>query len=289
MEELKNDKITVIISAHGAELQSIKSAEGREYLWQGDEKYWPRRSPLLFPIVCGLWNGQYRVDGKTYELPRHGFARDMDFDVIEKTESSVTYELTSNEETMKVYPYEFGLNVSYFLNDDMINVVWTVRNMGKEEMHFQIGGHPAFNLPDVGEGDKVEGPLLFDNEQPLTRIIGNTGGCIKPERYDVKTDRHIWAFDEESFADDAVILDKSQVGMAVIVDKEGRPQIGLSFDCPCLGIWTPSGKHAPFLCIEPWYGVHDWAGYEGEFKDKYLMNHLLPGATFMASYEIKVF
>ena len=289
MEELKNDKITVIISAHGAELQSIKSAEGREYLWQGDEKYWPRRSPLLFPIVCGLWNGQYRVDGKTYELPRHGFARDMDFDVIEKTESSVTYELTSNEETMKVYPHECGLNVSYFLNDDMINVVWTVRNMGKEEMHFQIGGHPAFNLPDVGEGDKVEGTLLFDNEQPLTRIIGNTGGCIKPERYDVKTDRHIWAFDEESFADDAVILDKSQVGMAVIVDKEGRPQIGLSFDCPCLGIWTPYGKHAPFLCIEPWYGVHDWAGYEGEFKDKYLMNHLLPGATFMASYEIKVF
>ena len=289
MEELKNDKITVIISAHGAELQSIKSAEGREYLWQGDEKYWPRRSPLLFPIVCGLWNGQYRVDGKTYELPRHGFARDMDFDVIEKTESSVTYELTSNEETMKVYPYEFGLNVSYFLNDDMINVVWTVRNMGKEEMHFQIGGHPAFNLPDVGEGDKVEGTLLFDNEQPLTRIIGNTGGCIKPERYDVKTDRHIWAFDEESFADDAVILDKSQVGMAVIVDKEGRPQIGLSFDCPCLGIWTPYGKHAPFLCIEPWYGVHDWAGYEGEFKDKYLMNQLLPGGTFMASYEIKVF
>ena len=171
----------------------------------------------------------------------------------------------------------------------MINVVGTVRNMGKEEMHFQIGGHPAFNLPDVGEGDKVEGTLLFDNEQPLTRIIGNTGGCIKPERYDVKTDRHIWAFDEESFADDAVILDKSQVGMAVIVDKEGRPQIGLSFDCPCLGIWTPYGKHAPFLCIEPWYGVHDWAGYEGEFKDKYLMNHLLPGATFMASYEIKVF
>ena len=289
MEELKNDKITVIISAHGAELQSIKSAEGREYLWQGDEKYWPRRSPLLFPIVCGLWNGQYRVDGKTYELPRHGFARDMDFEVIEKTESSVTYELTSNEETMKVYPYEFGLNVSYFLNDDMINVGWTVRNMGKEEMHFQIGGHPAFNLPDVGEGDKVEGTLLFDNEQPLTRIIGNTGGCIKPERYDVKTDHHIWAFDEESFADDAVILDKSQVGMAVIVDKEGRPEIGLSFDCPCLGIWTPYGKHAPFLCIEPWLGVHDWAGYEGEFKDQYLINHFLPGATFMASYEIKVF
>ena len=289
MEQLKNEKLTVVISSHGAELQSIKNEEGREYLWQGDEKYWPRRSPLLFPIVCGLWKGQYRVDGKTYELPRHGFARDMDFEVVEKSDTSVTYELTSSEETMKVYPYEFGLNVTYVLSDDTINVIWSVKNLGKEEMHFQIGGHPAFNLPGVAEGDKMQGAILFDNEEPLTRIIGNTEGCIKPERYEVKTTKHVWAFPEESFADDAVILDKSQVGLAVLLDADGRPQIGLSFDAPCVGIWSPYGKNAPFVCIEPWFGVHDWAEYSGEFKDKYLMNHLLPGALFMSNYEIKVF
>lgn len=289
MELLKNDKLTVEISSHGAELQSIKNAEGREYLWQGDGKYWPRRSPLLFPIVCGLWKGQYRVDGKTYELPRHGFARDMDFIVVEKSDTYVTYELTSNEETLKVYPYEFGLNVKYILNDDTIDVLWSVSNLGKEEMHFQIGGHPAFNLPGVNEGEKMEGAIMFDNEQPLTRIIGNTEGCIKPERHEVKTEKHVWLFDEESFADDAVIFDKSQVGLAVLLDSDGRPQIGLSFDAPCVGIWSPYGKNAPFVCIEPWYGVHDWAEYTGEFKDKYLMNHLLPGATFLSQYEIKVF
>ena len=289
MELLKNDRLTVEISSHGAELQSIKNADGREYLWQGDEKYWPRRSPLLFPIVCGLWKGQYRVDGKTYELPRHGFARDMDFVVVEKSATSVTYELTSNEETLKVYPYEFGLNVTYILNEDTINVVWSVQNLGKQEIHFQIGGHPAFNLPGVKEGDKMEGAILFDNEEPLTRIIGNTEGCIKPERYEVKTAQHVWLFDEESFADDAVILDKSQVGLAVLLDSDGRPQIGLSFDAPCVGIWSPYGKNAPFVCIEPWYGVQDWAEYTGEVKDKYLMNHLLPGASFLSQYEIKVF
>ena len=152
MEILKNDKLTVEVSSHGAELQSIKNAEGHEYLWQGDEKYWPRRSPLLFPIVCGLWKDEYRVDGKTYSLPRHGFARDMDFVVLDKTETSVTYGLDANEETLKVYPYEFHLNVRYVLKEDTVNVFWIVKNTGKEEMHFQVGGHPAFNLPDVAEG-----------------------------------------------------------------------------------------------------------------------------------------
>ncbi|MDY4854376.1 MAG: aldose 1-epimerase family protein [Prevotella sp.] len=289
MEILKNDKLTVEISSHGAELQSIKNAEGHEYLWQGDEKYWPRRSPLLFPIVCGLWKDEYRVDGKTYSLPRHGFARDMDFEVLNKTETTVTYGLDANDETMKVYPYDFHLNVRYVLKDDTLNVFWVVKNVGKEEMHFQVGGHPAFNLPDVAEGDKMHGRILFDNEKPLTRIIGNTGGCIKPERYEVKTEHHAWKFDEESFADDAVILDKSQVGMTILLDDNGNPKVGLSFDAPCVGIWSPYGKNAPFVCIEPWFGIHDWAEYDGEFKDKYLMNHLQPGAVFMGNYEIKIF
>ena len=289
MEQLKNEKLTVEISSHGAELQSIRNAEGREYLWQGDEKYWPRRSPLLFPIVCGLWKDEYRVDGRTFNLPRHGFARDMDFEVVEKSDTSVTYTLESNAQTREVYPYDFELDVTYILNDDNINVIWSVKNTGKEEMHFQIGGHPAFNLPGVAEGDQMHGSILFDNVEPLTRIIGNTGGCIKPERYELKTDRQVWNFDEESFADDAVILDKSQVGLAVIQDAEGKPQVGLAFEAPCVGIWSPYGKNAPFVCIEPWYGVHDWVGYEGEFKDKYLMNHLLPGAMFVSDYEIKIF
>lgn len=289
MEQLKSDKLIVEISAHGAELQSIRTLEGREYLWQGDEKYWPRRSPLLFPIVCGLWKGKYRVEGETYELPRHGFARDMDFTLVEKTPFMVTYQLVATEETLKVYPYDFGVSVTYILNGDTLSVSWSVKNFDEDEMHFQIGGHPAFNLPGIKEGEKMEGAILFDNENPLTRIIGNTEGCIKPERYDVKTEKHIWAFDEESFADDAVILDKSQVGLAVLLDSDGRPQIGISTDAPCLGIWSPYGKNAPFVCLEPWFGIHDWAGYEGEFKDKYLMNHLLPGAVFMGSYEIKVF
>lgn len=289
MEQLKSDKLIVEISAHGAELQSIRTLEGREYLWQGDEKYWPRRSPLLFPIVCGLWKGKYRVEGETYELPRHGFARDMDFTLVEKTPFMVTYQLVATEETLKVYPYDFGVSVTYILNGDTLSVSWSVKNFDEDEMHFQIGGHPAFNLPGIKEGEKMEGAILFDNENPLTRIIGNTEGCIKPERYDVKTEKHIWAFDEESFADDAVIFDKSQVGLAVLLDSDGRPQIGISTDAPCLGIWSPYGKNAPFVCLEPWFGIHDWAGYEGEFKDKYLMNHLLPGAVFMGSYEIKVF
>ena len=258
-------------------------------MWKADPKFWGRTSPVLFPFVGAVKEKQFRTKGQTYTMGQHGFARDMDFEVVEKSDTSVTYTLESNAQTREVYPYDFELDVTYILNDDNINVIWSVKNTGKEEMHFQIGGHPAFNLPGVAEGDKMHGSILFDNVEPLTRIIGNTGGCIKPERYELKTDRQVWNFDEESFADDAVILDKSQVGLAVIQDAEGKPQVGLAFEAPCVGIWSPYGKNAPFVCIEPWYGVHDWVGYEGEFKDKYLMNHLLPGAMFVSDYEIKIF
>lgn len=296
MVTLKNEKLTVTISEHGAELQSIKDANGVEYLWQGDEKYWPRRSPILFPIVCGLWKDEYRIDGKTYSLPRHGFARDMKFSVLEKSDTGVTFYLNSNEETLKVYPYEFSLNVTYTLDINAIYVQWAVDNTGNEEMHFQIGGHPAFNLPGIKAGDKMHGTINLDNKEPLTRIIGNVGGCLKPERFEVKTEKmvseygedNIWNFNEESFADDAVILDKSQVHSAILQDSEGNPYVSLVFDTPAVGIWSPYGKNAPFVCIEPWFGLADWAGYEGEFKDKYLMNHLLPGAMFMGGYEIYI-
>lgn len=289
MEILKNDKLTVEISSHGAELQSIKNAEGREYLWQGDAKYWPRRSPLLFPIVCGLWKDEYRVDGKIYSLPRHGFSRDMDFEVVKKSDTDVTYSLTSSEETLKVYPYEFELLVTYTLDENYLVVDWGVENIGKEEMHFQIGGHPAFNLPGVKEGEKMHGAIQFDNDEPLTRIIGNTEGCIKPERFEVKTDDGVWKFDEESFADDAVILDKTQVDTATLLDENGEPYVGIDFNAPCVGIWSPYGKNAPFVCLEPWFGIHDWAEYKGEFKDKYVMNHLQPGAMFLGGYCITVY
>ena len=134
MVELRNEQISIIVSEKGAELQSIKSTNGKEYLWQADPKYWNRHSPILFPIVCSVNNETYRVDGKEYHLPRHGFARDMEFKLIGKSERKVTFALESNQDTKKVYPYDFTLSVSYTLEDNKIGVIWHVLNTDKQEI-----------------------------------------------------------------------------------------------------------------------------------------------------------
>ena len=287
MEQIKNDKLVLTFSEHGAELQSIKDENGKEYLWDGDEKYWNRHSPILFPIVCGLWKDTYRCEGNTYRLGRHGFARDTDFQRIAKGADRITFALTESEETLKVYPYHFNLAVTYRLDGNKIHVVWHVENTDVRPIYFQIGGHPAFLVPGAKKGEHLQGRLRFDNPAPQ-RLYGNTGGCITNGHFAVKTDNGVWAFTEESFNDDAVIFDKSQLHHVEILGNDDKPVVTLDFKTPAVGIWSPAGKHAPFVCVEPWYGIHDWAEYDGEFKDKYLMNKLLPGASFMSEYTITI-
>lgn len=287
MEQIKNDKLTVTVSKHGAELQSIKDANGKEYLWQADPKFWDRHSPLLFPIVCGLWEDKYRVNGKEYKLGRHGFARDTDFKLIAQGDNQLVYCLNDSTETLKDYPYHFNLAVSYKITENKIKVVWHVENTDNKEIYFQIGGHPAFNVPDLKSGEPLVGTLKFDEEEP-SRLYGNVGGCITPGYHKVKTEDGLYKFTQDDFKDDAVIFDHSQLKKISIINKEGKPEVTLDIKTPAVGIWSPYGKDAHFVCIEPWYGIHDWAEYDGEFKDKYLMNKLLPGCSFMSEYTITI-
>lgn len=288
MEQIKNEQLTLTVSAHGAELQSIKDADGKEYLWQADPEKWNRHSPLLFPVVCGLWNDTYRLAGREYQLGRHGFARDTDFKLMAQGDQQLVYGLTDTPDTYRDYPYHFNLAVSYKLRGNEIHVVWHVENTDDKPIYFQIGGHPAFCVPGQLPDEPLKGRLRFDCEDPI-RLYGNVGGCIDKGRHDtVKTQDGVWEFTEESFGDDAVIFDHSQIRRVELLNPQGEPEVTVSMKTPALGIWSPYGKNAPFVCIEPWYGLHDWAEYEGDFRDKYLMNQLLPGASFMSEYTIKI-
>ncbi len=288
MEILKNEQLQIAISEHGAELQSIQDADGNEYLWQGDPKYWGRRSPILFPIVCGLWDDCYRLDGYEYKMQRHGFARDMDFQLIAKTDRKVTFALEDTPDTHRCYPYHFMLSITYRLDGNKIHVIWHVHNTERNEIHFQIGGHPAFMIPGMKEGDEVKGTIRFDNTDKIERLIGNMNGCIIPGRFDVGSRDGIWHFNEDSFKEDCVIIDKSQVKQVSLLDENQKPVVTVDMKTPCVGIWAPYGKHAPFVCIEPWYGIHDKVEYHGDFRQKYLMNHLQPGASFLSEYTITI-
>lgn len=287
MKQLKNDCIQIAVATLGAELQSIRKGD-QEYLWQGDPEFWNRRAPVLFPIVGAIWDGKYRTEGDTFELGKHGFARDTEFTLLRETDNELTFRLTDNTDSLRMYPYHFKLDISYTLDKNRVVVKWRVKNTDTREIHFQIGGHPAFNLPEYKENAPWKGKVKFDNRAAISSITVADQGCVLLDRMDWPTEDGIMTIEQKTFDPDAVIFDNSQVHKVTILDGKQEPYLSVSFDCPNVGLWSPYGKNAPFLCIEPWYGLHDHVRYQGKFKDKYSMNHLLPGATFEGGFSITV-
>ena len=288
MVELRNEQLSVVVSEKGAELQSIKDAGGKEYLWQADPNFWPRHSPILFPIVCSVNNDTYSVDGKEYHLPRHGYARDTEFKLIAQNDRKVTFALESSEETKKVYPYDFTLSISYVLEGNKIGVIWHVHNTDTQEIHFQIGGHPAFNIPGMKAGDTQSGRIRLDNEEALDGLKSYIDGSHEMIEIPVEAEQGIIEFTDNTWRNDSVKIHKSQVHRAELLGTDGEPEVTVDFRTPVIAFWSPFGKQAPFVCIEPWYGLGDPRGFNGEFKDKPLMNHLQPGASFMSRYDITI-
>lgn len=283
MVELKNELLTIQVAEKGAELQSVKDNDGKEYMWQAGPQ-WNRHSPILFPIVCSVNNDTYTVDGKDYHLPRHGFARDMMFTVVSLTSEKVTMALHDSEETLKVYPYRFNLAVTYRLEVNKVHVIWHVENTDTKEIHFQIGGHPAFNMPS----GKLEGMIKLDNEEPMDMLKSYADGSVELVEVPLEADLGIMEINNNFFRADSVKIHKSQTHRAMLIDTNGEPAVTVDYKAPVCAFWSPYDKQAPFVCIEPWYGIGDPRGFKGEFKDKPMMNHLQPGASFMSKYTITI-
>jgi galactose mutarotase-like enzyme len=290
MHILKNDVLTVEVSEHGAELHSIRKG-ATEYLWQADPKFWARHSPVLFPIVGSVWDKLYRVDGKVYELGQHGFARDMDFVKVEGNDTEVFYRLESNDETLKKYPWPFRLEIGYKLKGNAIEVIWRVYNPGTEEMYFQIGAHPAFYYPDYDPETDERGYFSFDRSEGLECIRIMEKGCVDAvTKYPLEIPQDgLLPLRKDTFdVIDTIMLQDSQIGRVTLHRNDGTPWLSLKFTAPVVGLWSPPTKNAPFICIEPWYGRCDRAGYTGDYRQKDWVNRLEPGKEFEGIYTIEI-
>ena len=290
MQTLQNEILTVEISEHGAELQSIRNAAA-EYLWQGDPAYWGRRSPVLFPIVGSVWEKRYRVAGQEFELGQHGFARDMDFVLVSQTENEVRYRLESSEETLAKYPYPFALEIAYKLHGNKVDVIWDVTNPSDEQIYFQIGAHPAFNYPDYSLEKAERGFLSFGKTDTLECIRIKEKGCVDAEtKYplELPADGLLPIAADTFDAIDTIMLEDSQIDQVAMYRADRTPWLKVTFDAPVVGIWSPPGKVAPFICLEPWYGRCDRAGYEGDYTQRDWVNRLAPGESFHSVYTIEI-
>ena len=166
MKTVSNQELTIRVSEHGAELSSIvANATGKEYLWQADPAFWKRHSPVLFPIVGSVWKAEYRNEGTMYPLSQHGFARDMDFTLIDEAENELRFALESTPDTLRAYPFPFLLEIGYRLEGNKVEVLWRVKNTGDKTMHFQIGAHPAFLYPNYEVDRTGSGVFRFRCEK----------------------------------------------------------------------------------------------------------------------------
>ena len=290
MHTLKNEMLAISVSSHGAELSSIRKGSV-EYLWQADPKFWARHSPVLFPIVGSVWEGRYRVAGKEFLLGQHGFARDMDFTLVDQTDTMLRYRLESTEDTLAKYPWPFRLEIAYRLYDNKIDVIWEVTNPGPEDMFFQIGAHPAFNYPDYDPVAEARGYFSFDRKEGLECIRIKEKGCVDAiSKYPLELDADgRYPLTSSTFdVIDTLMLQDSQLKRVTLHRTDGTPWLSLGFTAPVVGLWSPPCKNAPFICIEPWYGRCDRAGYEGDYRDKDWINRLAPGETFGSVYTIEI-
>lgn len=287
--ELKNEQIAITVDSHGAELKSLKKlADDQEYMWCGDAKFWGRTSPVLFPFVGGLKNKEYRFEGKTYSMTQHGFARDMDFELETQTESELWFTLESTEETLARYPFPFILNLGYRLEGSTVTVLWKVANPSEKQMYFSIGGHPAFNCP-LTEGTKQSdySVSFADTDEIVSTRISEEGlatGCM--DIYHL-ADGHL-SLTSNLFDHDALVIEDHQTDTVALCRKDGTPYLTVKMEAPLFGIWSPPGKNAPFVCIEPWYGRCDDEYFDGDLTEREWGNKLTPHHTFEASYTITV-
>ena len=283
---LRNDDLVVYINNQGAELMSVKNTVNKtEYIWSGDPDYWGRRSPVLFPIV-GELNGQvYRYKGHEYRMPRHGFVRDMIFSKSAETDDQIWFVLDSNEETKKSYPFDFHLAIRYRLRGRILEVKWIVANKDSETMYFSIGGHPVFRCPLEKGQSQTDYYLGFDMESrgnPKYHSISRRG-LYEPQEYELPLEQGLYRLERGTFKKDTLIFEK-QTTRVYLMRPDKRPYVTVTFAAPLFGIWSPPGKQAPFVCIEPWYGRCDREGFSGEIHEKDWIQSLAPGEVFEAAY-----
>ncbi|WP_207429588.1 aldose 1-epimerase family protein [Pedobacter sp. SYSU D00535] len=263
---LENAFIKALVSPQGAELQSFFNKENNlEYLWNGDERYWPRHSPVLFPIVGGLLNDTYHYKNKEYRMSKHGFARDMQFEVEASFGDSVSFILRSSNETLDIYPFEFLLRIKYQLNGNSVSIRYEVENLSNDIMPFSIGAHPAFNIPLVKGTSYEDYYLEFSEEENSDRLTlkGNLlTGSIPYLHYQSQLQ-----LKESLFYEDALIFkDLKSKRISICSDKTAH---GLHYDFkgfPYLGIWA--ARNAPFVCIEPWFGLPDRENHNQNIEEK---------------------
>lgn len=279
---ISNSRLSAQVNSKGAELFSLKNkVSDREYIWEGNSDFWGKHSPVLFPIVGTLRNNTYTFKNKEYQLPRHGFARDKDFEVVYQTETEVTFSLKWDNETKKLFPFQFELQLNYSLSDDGIQLTYKVINLDATEIPFSIGAHPAFALKSEFDDYSLE----FETQETL-KCFPLENDLISDKSFTIELQNKQMPLAYSIFENDALIF-KTLKSNYITILEDKIPLLKVTFsDFKNLGIWTK--PNAKFICIEPWLGYSDTIHSTGNLSDKDGIQIVKENQTFSCSFSIQI-
>ena len=285
---IENEHLLVKIKSKGAELASIVNKQTQlEYMW-GAGPAWAKSSPVLFPIVGTLKDNTYTYKNKTYQMPRHGFARDEAFEVEQSLKDSITFLLTSSAASLEKYPFHFELRISYQLRQDEVFVTYQVTNAGNEEMYFSIGAHPAFKVPLTNALRFEDYYLQFSRKEKASRWPITKEGLIDLKSTPLLSDTDRLDLTHQLFYEDAIVLKK--LNSELIILKTDKDEHGLEFhfkDFPFMGLWA--AKDANFICIEPWCGIADSVNHNHDFTSKEGIEKIAAGISWWRSWNVRCY
>lgn len=290
--QIKTARASAVCSTYGGELKSF-TLDGKEYIWNGDPAYWSSHSPVLFPTVCATYEESVKFEGVAYPLKKHGFARKREFTLLEATSDKLVYQLSDDAETKKLYPYSFRLLITHKITDEGFSTEFRVVNTDNKPIWFTIGGHPGFRVP-MNEGEKfTDYKIVFEKVENEDVIYTTSygGGYIDPSFAPVDKLRNTneWYLDHKDHDVDVLITPKLKSRKVKLVHKDTGKGVELDFNgFNALGVWTPPGKNAPFVCLEPWNGLPAELGESGNFEDKPYAVKLPVGAEYAVEYKVKV-
>ena len=288
MITLENELLKASFVQKGAELQSLKSKTSNiEYIWDANPKDWAKHSPVLFPIVGALKGNQYAYEGEQYQLSRHGFARDMEFELESKSADEVVFTLRSSEEIKKVYPFEFSLSLIYTLKSHGLSCTYKVYNPSESDLLFSVGGHPAFATP-VNESLRYEDYYLRFNQDEELVINKISDNLISEELRTIPLKDKTLPLKHELFYEDALVIKAMSSNKISLQNKVNSHGLHFTFDgFPFFGIWA--AKDANFVCLEPWCGIADSVNHSGQLSDKEGIVILSAEESWQRTWQVDIF
>src|SRR5690554_393968 len=249
---LENEKIKVVLSTYAGHIESIINKQtGNEHWWHYDDKWWPRRTAICFPICGGLTDDEYIYRDKIYNLPSHGFIREKEFKVIERSSNRVVMEYVSNEETKAVYPFDFRFILTQEINNNDFKIIYEVENTGINDMYYSVGSHYTYKVPIIPTEKQEDYHYKFGAIQNGGKIIMENG-AVSGKTTDIFNGRDTINI-SGLFENGSTILDLSEINphFIQIGNKKNSAYTKVSFEgfSYCV-LWAPEGI-SPFACIEP--------------------------------------